>query len=51
MQKRYLMNWNKDTVFKVIFTDDAKKQLNSIIDDLFFELNNAQVAYNVEQDI
>lgn len=51
MQKRCLMNWNNDTDFKVIFTDDAKKQSRNIIDYLFFELNNAQAAYNVEQDM
>ena len=45
------MNWNKDTDFKVVFTDNAKKQFVNIIDYLFFELNNAQAAYNVEQDM
>ena len=45
------MNWNKDTDFKVIFTDDARKQLQNILDYLFFELNNTQAAYNVEQDM
>lgn len=45
------MNWNEDTDFEVIFTDDAKEQLQNILDYLFFELNNAQAAYNVEQDM
>ncbi len=45
------MGWNKDTGFKVIFTDDAKEQLKNILDYLFFELNNAQAAYSVEQDM
>lgn len=45
------MNWNKDTDFEVIFTDDAKEQLQNILDYLFFELNNTQAAYNVEQDM
>ena len=45
------MNWNKDTDFEIIFTDDAKEQLQDILDYIFFKLNNAQAAYNVEQDI
>ena len=45
------MGWNKDTDFKVIFTDDAKEQMQNILDYLFFELNNAQAAYSVEQDM
>ena len=45
------MSWSNDTDFKVIFTDDAKKHLHNIIDYLFFELNNAQAAYNVERDM
>lgn len=45
------MNWNKDTDFEVIFTDNAKEQSQDIIDYIFFELNNAQAAYNVEQDM
>lgn len=45
------MGWNKDTDFKVIFTDDAKEQIQNILDYLFFELNNAQAAYSVEQDM
>lgn len=45
------MNWNKDTDFEVIFTDDAREQLQNILDYLFFGLNNEQAAYNVEQNI
>lgn len=45
------MNWNKDMDFKVIFTDDAREQLQNILDYLFFKLNNAQATYNVEQDM
>lgn len=45
------MNWNKDTDFEVVFTDNAKEQSQDILDYLFFELNNAQAAYNVEQDM
>lgn len=45
------MNWNKDMAFKVILTDDAREQLQNILDYLFFELNNVQAAYNVEQDM
>lgn len=45
------MGWNKDTDFKVIFTDDAKEQMQNILDYLFFELNNTQAAYSVEQDM
>ena len=45
------MSWNNDTDFEVIFTDDAKAQLQNILDHLFFKLNNAQAAYNVEQDM
>ncbi len=45
------MSWNNDTDFKVIFTDGAKKHLNNIIDYLFSELDNAQAACNVEQDM
>lgn len=44
------MSWNADTSFEVIFTDDARAQLQNILDYLFFVLNNAQAAYNVEQD-
>ncbi len=45
------MDWNKNTAFEVIFSDNADKQLQNILDYLFFELNNAQAAYNVEQDM
>lgn len=45
------MGWNKDMGFKVIFTDGAKEQIQNILDYLFFELNNAQAAYSVEQDM
>lgn len=42
------MDWNKDTDFEIIFSDDAKRQLQNILDYIFFELGNAQAAYNVE---
>lgn len=45
------MSWNKDTGFKVIFTDVAKEQSQDILDYLFFNLDNAQAAYSVEQDM
>ena len=45
------MNWNTDTDFEVIFTDNANEQSKNILDYLFFELNNEQAAYNVEQDM
>lgn len=45
------MDWNKDTDFEIIFSDDAKRQLQNILDYIFFELGNAQAAYNVEQDM
>lgn len=45
------MDWNKDTDFEVIFTSNAEEQLQNILDYLFFDLNNAQAAYNVEQDM
>lgn len=45
------MGWNVDTNFKVIFTDTAKFQLQKILDYIFFELENTQAAYNVEQDM
>lgn len=45
------MDWNKDTAFEVIFSADADEQLQNILDYLFFDLDNAQAAYNVEQDM
>lgn len=44
------MGWSKDTSFEVVFSDEAKEQLQDILDYLFFTLNNAQAAYSVEQD-
>lgn len=44
------MSWSEDMDFKIIFTDDANMQLQNILDYLYFELNNAQAAHNVEQD-
>ena len=48
---RCLMGWNKDTDFKVIFTDKAEKQAQQILDYLVYELENMQAALSVEQDM
>ena len=45
------MGWNKDTDFKVIFTDKAGKQAQQILDYLVYELENMQAALSVEQDM
>lgn len=45
------MGWNKDTDFKVIFTDKAEKQAQQILDYLVYELENIQAALSVEQDM
>ncbi len=45
------MDWNTDTDYNVILTDTAKIQLQEILDYIFFELENAQAAYSVEQDM
>lgn len=45
------MDWNKDTDFKVIFTDTAEVQAQQILDYLVYELKNRQAALSVEQDM
>lgn len=45
------MGWNKDTDFKVIFTDKAEIQAQQILDYLAYELENMQAALSVEQDM
>lgn len=40
-----------DTDYNVIFTETAKAQSQRILDYLFFELESAQAAYSVEQDM
>ncbi len=45
------MNWNKDTDFKVVFTDKAETQAQQILDYLVYELENTQAALSVEQDM
>lgn len=45
------MGWNKDTDFKVIFTDQAEKQAQQILDYIAYELENMQAALSVEQDM
>lgn len=49
-QKRYLMSWNKNTIFNVILTDKATIQIQNFLDYIFYELKKAQAAYSVEQD-
>lgn len=38
------MDWNKDTDFKVIFTEKAETQAQQILDYLAYELENMQAA-------
>lgn len=45
------MGWNKDTDFKVIFTEKAEKQAQQILDYIAYELENMQAALSVEQDM
>ena len=45
------MGWNKDTDFKVIFTDKAEIQAQQILDYLACELENVQAALSVEQNM
>lgn len=45
------MGWNKDTDFKVIFTDKAEIHAQQILDYLAYELENMQAALSVEQDM
>lgn len=45
------MGWNKDTDFKVIFTEKAETQAQQILDYLAYELENMQDALSVEQDM
>ncbi|MCM1091036.1 MAG: type II toxin-antitoxin system RelE/ParE family toxin [Butyrivibrio sp.] len=45
------MSWNKDTIFEVILTDKAQTQVQNILDYIFYELENPQAAYNIEQDM
>ncbi|MCM1537431.1 MAG: type II toxin-antitoxin system RelE/ParE family toxin [bacterium] len=45
------MGWNKDTVFEVVLTSEAEVQIQKVLDYIFYELENAQAAYSVEQDM
>lgn len=45
------MGWNSDTDFEVVLTDKAEVQIRKILDYVFYELENAQAAYSVEQDM
>ena len=45
------MDWNKNTVFEVVLTDQAEAAVRKILDYIFYELKNAQAAYSVEQDM
>lgn len=45
------MDWNADTDYEVILTDTAETQARKILDYIFYELGNAQAAFNVEQDM
>lgn len=45
------MSWNIDTDYEVILTDTTVIQSQRILDYIFFELKNAQAAYNFEQDM
>lgn len=45
------MNWNVDTDFNVTLTDNAKVQVQDILDYICFKLENPQASYNVEQDM
>ncbi len=45
------MDWNKDTIFEVVLTVNAEVQTQKILDYIFYELENTQAAYSVEQDM
>lgn len=45
------MDWNEDMVFEVQLTPKAERQAQRILDYIFYELENAQAAYSVEQDM
>lgn len=45
------MDWKKNTDFEVVLTNEAVVQAQKILDYIFYELENAQAAYSVEQDM
>lgn len=45
------MGWNEDTVFEVLLTRKAELQAQKILDYIFYDLENTQAAYSVEQDM
>lgn len=45
------MDWSKDTVFEVVLTSKAEAGIQEILDYVFYELENAQAAYSIEQDM
>ena len=45
------MDWNEDTVFNVILTKTAEMQAQKIVDYIFYDLENPQAAFSVEQDM
>lgn len=45
------MGLNKDTDFKVVLTDKAETHARKILDYIFYELENVQAAFSVEQDM
>lgn len=45
------MSWSKDTDYEVVLTKKAELQAQKILDYIFYELENAQAAFSVEQDM